>query len=305
MATIPRKLLCALVAVALLTSACGGFGGSADKVTIVGQKFPEADVMTQLYKALLDDAGFETSVKNLGARDVYLQPLIDGDVQLSTDYLSSMTEALNRKANGDDAEPVASPDAQQTLKELEQLAEDYGLTPLEPARAQDANAYAVTQEYAKEHNLKTLTDLGKSGLKVRLGANSDCPDRRDCQIGLEDVYKINIVGFEPTGFGSEPTKDDLKNGRTQLGQVGTTDPSLEQLGLVILDDDQQLQNAENLIPIVNSDWLADNDKAKDALNKLADVLTTDDLTDLIGQVVNERKKPADVAKAYLEEKGLL
>ncbi len=34
-------------------------------MTIVGQKFTEADILTQLYKQLLDKEGFETEVKNL------------------------------------------------------------------------------------------------------------------------------------------------------------------------------------------------------------------------------------------------
>jgi osmoprotectant transport system substrate-binding protein len=303
----PRsRFLVALLAVPLLlTASCGFGGGGDDKVTIVGQKFPEADVMTQLYKALLDDAGYETSVKSLGARDVYLQPLIDNDVQVSADYLSSMTEALNRKANGDDAEKVASADTQATVKELEKLADKYGLTPLDPAEAEDANAYAVTKEFAEKHDLTTLSDLGESGIPVKLGANSDCPDRRDCQVGLEDVYGINIVGFQPTGFDSQATIQDLVKGRTQLGQVGTTSPNVAANDLVILEDDQQLQNAENLIPIVNSEWLKDNQKAADALNELADVLTTADLQAMLAKVVNERQKPEQVAKDYLEDKGLI
>ena len=94
---------------------------AASTVTIVGQKFTEADIMTQLYKQLLDKEGFETEVKNLGARDIYLDPLEKGDVQVSADYLSSMTEALNRKANGDDADPVASPDVEKTVDQLKTL----------------------------------------------------------------------------------------------------------------------------------------------------------------------------------------
>ena len=108
-----RRILVALVALPLLLAAAGcgsdgfeedgGSSGDGTKVIIVGQKFTEADIMTQLYKALLDKEGFETSVKNLGARDIYLDPLEKGDVQISADYLSSLTEALNRKANGEDA----------------------------------------------------------------------------------------------------------------------------------------------------------------------------------------------------------
>ncbi len=298
-----RHALIALVAIPLmLTAGCGGGGG---KVVIVGQKFTEADIMTQLYKAVLDDAGFDTSVKNLGARDIYLDPLSKGDVTISADYLSSMTEALNRKANGDSASPVASSDEQATLDQLNTLAKKYGLTALEPAKAQDANAFAVTKEFADTNHLTTLSDLGGSGLSVKLGGNSDCPQRADCQKALEDDYGIKVSGFEPTGFGSQATKDDLVKGVTQIGSVGTTDATLDSLGLVILTDDKHVQNAENLVPIVNSDWLKDHKDAETALNKLSAALTTEDLTGLIGKVDIDREKAADVAKAYLKSKGLI
>jgi osmoprotectant transport system substrate-binding protein len=298
-----RSILIALVALPLmLTAGCGGGGG---KVVIVGQKFTEADIMTQLYKAVLDHAGYDTSVKNLGARDIYLTPLSKGDVTISADYLSSMTEALNRKANGDDAPKVASSDATATLAELNKLAKKDGLTALQPAKAQDANAFAVTKAFAQEHHLTTLSDLGASGVPVRLGGNSDCPQRADCQKGLEDTYGIKVTGFEPTGFGSQATKDDLVKGVTQIASVGTTDATLESLGLVILQDDKHLQNAENLVPIVNSGWLKDNEKAEKALDKLSAVLTTEDLTKMIGKVDLDREKAADVAKAYLKDKGLI
>jgi osmoprotectant transport system substrate-binding protein len=301
--SLARSFVVALVAIPLMfTAACGGGGG---KVVIVGQKFTEADIMTQLYKALLDDAGFNTQVKTLGARDIYLGPLSKGDVMISADYLSSMTEALNRKANGDSATPVASSDTDATLGELNKLAAKDGLTALEPAKAQDANAFAVTKKFAEDNHLTTLSDLGASGLSVKLGGNSDCPQRADCQKGLEDTYGIKVSGFEPTGFGSQATKDDLVKGVTQIGSVGTTDATLDQLGLVILTDDKHLQNAENLVPIVNSDWLKDHEDAKKALDKLSAVLTTADLTELIGKVDIDREKASDVAKAYLKDKGLI
>jgi len=301
--SLAKSFVVALVAIPLMfTAACGGGGG---KVVIVGQKFTEADIMTQLYKAILDDAGYDTSVKNLGSRDIYLSPLSKGDVTISADYLSSMTEALNRKANGDGAAPVASPDPDATLDELNKLAAKDGLTALEPAEAQDANAFAVTKEFAETNHLTTLSDLGASGLSVKLGGNSDCPQRADCQKGLEDTYGIKIIGFEPTGFGKEATKQDLVKGVTQIGSVGTTDASLDRLGLVLLEDDKHLQNAENLVPIVNSDWLKDHEDAKKALDKLSAVLTTEDLTELIGKVDIDREKASDVAEAYLKDKGLI
>ena len=97
----------------------------------------------------------------------------------------------------------------------------------------------------------------------------------------------------------------MTDGEVQLGQVGTTDGSLDQMGLVVLEDDKNWQNAENLVPVVNSTWLKDNAKAEYALNKLSDVLTTEDLTELNAKVDGERLEASQVAEDYLKEKGLI
>jgi osmoprotectant transport system substrate-binding protein len=309
--TVLRRTLAALLAVPLLlgTAACGSSnsdsGGSAAKVTIVGQKFTEADILTQLYKGLLDKAGFDTSVKNLGARSVYLKPLENDEVQVSADYLSSMTEELNRQANGENAPSVATSDVQATLSKLNDLAKPVGLVALEPAQAQDANAYAVTKDFAAKNHVTTLSDLGKLGRPVTLAANSDCKERPDCGKGLTSVYGIKLSKIEPLGFGSPQTKQAAVKGEVDVAQVGTTDASLDSLGLVILTDDKHWQHAENLVPIVNAKWLAKNPKARTALDKLSSVLTTEDLTSLIDKVDNQREQAADVAQSYLKEKGLI
>jgi osmoprotectant transport system substrate-binding protein len=124
-------------------------------------------------------------------------------------------------------------------------------------------------------------------------------------VGLAGTYGLKISSVVPTGFGSDETKADLKSGATQLGQVGTSDATLAKDGLVLLQDDKGLQNAENLVPIVNSAWLKTHPEAETALNALSSVLTTDDLATLIGQVSIGREKAADVAQAYLKSKGLI
>ena len=58
------------------------------------------------------------------------------------------------------------------------------------------------------------------------------------------------------------------------------------------------------MPIVNAETASDEAIAE-ALNQLASVLTTEDLARLNAQVDAERQQAADVAQAYLEEKGLI
>ena len=97
----------------------------------------------------------------------------------------------------------------------------------------------------------------------------------------------------------------MAKGEVDLGETGTTDASLADLGLVLLEDDKGIQPAQNLTPAVNSDFLADNPDLEDLFNELSAALTTEDLAAMNLKVDLERQKPEDVAQQFLEDKGLL
>ena len=305
-----RRILVAVAALPLLLAVpgCSADPARADKaetVTIVGQNFTEADVVTRLYQLLLDKNGYRTRVRDVGARDLYLGPLKRGRVQVAADYLSTLTDDLNRRVHGTTAPPVASPDVPATLEQLTTLGREYGVTPLRPARASNGKGYAVTRAFAEKFHLTSLSDLGRLGRPVALAAETDCAERPDCGRGLEQVYGISLSRIEPLGLGSGDTVRALTDGEVQLAQVSTTDGTLGRLGAVVLQDDRNWQNAENVVPVVNSAWLEENPKAEAVLDKLSAVLTTADLQKLNAQVDGERLEASQVAEDYLKEKGLL
>lgn len=261
--------------------------------------------MTSMYQLLLENAGYSVATKTVTTRDVYLGELENGAVDMAPEYLGGLADFLNTEVNGPDAEPVTTPDVQESLDALKTLAEGEGITVLQPAEAAAANAFFVTQEYAEQNDLATLSDLGALGEPITLAAAPDCEGRTDCQAGLENVYGIDISEILPLGYASARTFDAVLNGEAQLGQTGTTDGTLESQGLMFLDDDQNIQPAQNLIPALNADFYEQNEGVADVLNPLMETLTTDDLIELNAQVSVERQKPADVAQQYLENEGLL
>ena len=105
-------------------------------------------------------------------------------------------------------------------------------------------------------------------------------------------------------MGTPQAKQAVKDGTDQLVLTTTTDATLADFGLVLLKDDKNLQNADNVLPVVNSEK-AGGKKVADALGKLTKVLTTEDLADLNRKVDAERQKPKDVAADYLKTKNLL
>ena len=286
------------------TSAGSSSGGGSKSIIIGGPDFPEAAIMEAMYSEVLKDAGYSTSVVTVANRELYFGQLSAGKIQVVPDYLGTLTEYMNTKANGQDAAPVASSDTAATLAKAKDLAKADGIDLLEPAKAQDQNAFAVTEEFAQQNNLKTLSDLGAMGQPVVLAGTEECPTRPFCVPGLESTYGIDITSTTPTGFDTPATKNEVKSGKAQLGLVATTDATLGQFGLVALKDDKGLQQAENLVPAVNADVATDT-KLVDALNELSQTLTTEDLAQLNAQVDTERQLPEDVATKYLTDKKLI
>jgi osmoprotectant transport system substrate-binding protein len=306
----------AVLGLLLLLTACGGgddafsssedsSGGSGETITVGGASFTESLVMMEMYEALLEDAGYTVEVKPVESRELYAPELQNGNIDVVPEYAATITEYLNREANGPDAEVRAKPDVEATVEALRELAEPRGLRALEPADAANQNAFFVTEEFAEKHDLATLSDLGASGLPIVLAGTPECPERAKCEIGLKELYGINITDDLPLGFGSVQNKQAVVQGRAQLGLSGTTDGTLGDLGLVVLEDDKGLQNADNLIPVVNAGGPAATDEVADILNGLSAVLTSDDLAELNRRVDEDREQASDVARDYLQEKGLL
>jgi len=312
-----RTLSLAAVALVLTaTAACGddpldkkesGSDGDADKGSVVvgGQDFTESAILAAVYAKLLEGEGYDVQTKLVTTRDVYVPELAKGNVDIVPDYLAGITDFLNTEANGPDADLVSSNSPEDTLAALEPLAEAKGIAILPPSEATDQNAFFVTTEFAEANDLETLSDFAALGQPIKLAAPEDCAGRADCEGGLTEVYGFEISEIVPLGFGNPQVKDAVTKGDVDLGETGTTDGTLGELGLTLLEDDKGIQPAQNLTPAVNADFLADNPDLEDLFNELSDALTTEDLAEMNVKVDLDRQKPEDVAEQFLKDKGFI
>ncbi|WP_370250028.1 ABC transporter substrate-binding protein [Nocardioides sp.] len=298
---------------ALTLAACGsddsGDGGdtapAADAVplTLATQSFPEATLVGALYEVLLEANGYDVEVKAVESRDAYFGELSSGDVDVVPEYLAAVGDFLNTQANGEGAEPVTSSDPAATEAAVVPLAQDAGVTLLDLSDASSQNAFFVTAETAESESLTALSDL--EGQSIVLAASPDCDGRADCEGGLSDVYGIDITEILPLGFASPETYAAVQDGEAQLGLTGTIDPNLEDEGLVLLEDDRGIQPAQNYVPAVNSDFLAEHEDLAGPLDELMAALDNDTINELLARITIDREQATDVAEDYLTEQGLI
>ncbi|WP_405894211.1 ABC transporter substrate-binding protein [Streptomyces sp. NBC_01527] len=278
--------------------------GDSKHLTIGSAGFTESDLLARMYALLLDRAGYSTEVISVTEREIYEPALETGRIDVVPEYAATFADWLNTKKNGADATPVGSPDRDTTIKALRALVAPRGLTVLDPGRAVAQHAFAVAAPYAARHRLRSLSDLGRSGLPVRLAAGDECVQRPYCAAGLKKTYGIDITAVDPKGVGTTQAKQAVQSGRDQMVLTTTTDATLDNFGLVLLADDRHLQNADHLVPVVSRSQ-AGSVGVRDALDGLNTVLTTSDLAGMNEQVDSWRRLPEDVARNYLESKTLL
>jgi osmoprotectant transport system substrate-binding protein len=312
-----RRLLAGVVAAsAALLTACGssssssstatdtGSSAPADKgtVRISGQNFTEAEIVADMYAAVLQKAGYTPQVHLVDTRDVYMK-IFPKKLDVVPEYTGSIVEFLNGSYNGTNAKPITVSDPQKTIQKAKPLLDKAGITLLNPSPATDTNAFFVTKEYSQQNDATTLSDL--EGKSVTLAAAPDCEGRLDCEGGLTSAYGIHITKILPLGYASPQTYKSVLDGESQLGETSTTDGTLKSQGLVLLPDDKQIQPAQNLVPMVSTAFLNAHPDVADPLNNLMAKLTTDDLTQLNAQVAVDRQKPEDVASTWLSDNGLI
>ena len=290
--------LAALAAMAVLAAACGTTGptGTTSKgtITVAGFDFAESSILAQLYGQALAHDGYTVNYKlRLGKREVVAPAIQNGQIDLYPGYAATDLEYYNHAAG------EASGDVTATVQKLNARLQPLGLQALTPSAAVDQNAFAVTKATQTKFNLSKLSDLTSVGSQLVLGGPPECATRPFCQPGLEKTYGIHFKSFKALDTDGPLTRAALANNTIQVGLVFSSDSDLNAKGLVVLQDDKHLENADNVVPIIRQKVVTD--EVKTVLDKIDSNLTTPQLVSLNAQVELNHQDADAVARAYLQQ----
>ena len=263
----------------------------------VSGAFAENQIVAEMYAQVLENAGYEVERHmDMRSRETSQSALEAGQIDVKPEYLSSLLLFL-------DPDAEASADAVDMARLNARLLRPRGITLLAPSPAEDTNQFVANAKTAEQFDLTTMSSLIPVADQLTLGGPPECPVRPFCLPGLSRVYGLVFNDFTPLDAGGPLTVDALRRDEVQVGLLFSTDPSIEQHGLVPLVDDRRLQDAENITPVIRSEKL--NDEIRRLLHAVSARLTSHELTDLVGQVVIDGQDVATVATGFLTRNGLL
>jgi osmoprotectant transport system substrate-binding protein len=277
------------------TEAESGSGGPT--IQIGAQGFGESQILAEIYEQALDENGYEADVVEVeGNRQVLFDAIDAGDVNFAIDYVASELEFLNDFAG------EATNDLDETFALLEEQLAERDMVAFDPADAINVNAFTVTSDTAEELGLETLSDLAENGADLSLGAPQDCAENAYCLIGLQEVYGVDMsANFTPLGD-SGLVAAALDEGEIDVGVLFSTDGYLAEGDYVVLEDDQEMLAADNIVPVTTQEVADDGgDELAELVNAITAEITTDELVELNRLFDIENEDAEDIAEGWLAD----
>ncbi|WP_030164707.1 ABC transporter substrate-binding protein [Spirillospora albida] len=300
-----RGAVVGLVA-ALTLTACGGggdddplAGGGGEKgtITVGGANFPESNLLAEIYAQALEAKGLKVERKfNIGAREIYYDQVVKGGISVMPEYNGALLTTSVDKAS----KAVTTDEINTALKAKLPSAVEI----LNSASAEDKDSVTVNKETATKYKLKTIADLKPVANQLVIGGPSEFKTRQQGLVGLKDVYGVEFKKFQPFDAGAQAALVKLlTENKIQAADLFTTDPTITENGLVVLEDPKNVFSAQNVTPLINKSQV--NEQARAALNAVSAKLTTQHLLDLMKKIAIDKEDQAKVAKTWLTENALV
>jgi osmoprotectant transport system substrate-binding protein len=284
--------------------------GAASAQVVVSSKIDtEGGVLGNIILQVLDANGIETENRlQLGGTPIVRQAITSGEIDIYPEYTGNAAFFFN-EADSEvwkDAEA-----AYQRAAQLDRQAND--IVWLQPAPANNTWAIALRADYALEHALKTMTEVGTfvaGGGDLKLAASSEFVNSPAALPAFQETYDFTLSPDQLvilSGGDTAATIAAAARGTSGVNaaMVYGTDGGIVPSGLTVMADDQSVQPIYQPAPIVRAEVLEEQPEIADLLAPVFAELDLVTLQELNGRVQVGGEPASAVASDFLESRGLI
>ena len=267
-------------------------------INIATKPMTEGYILGQMLTELIEqDTDLKVNITNgVGGGTSNIHPaIVKGEFDLYPEYTGTSWEAVLKKE--------ASYDESKFDELQKEYKEKYNLEYVNLYGFNNTYGLAVNKDIAEKYNLKTYSDLAAVSNNLIFGAEYDFFEREDGYKELQKVYNMDFKKKIDMDIGLK--YQAMKDKKIDVMVIFTTDGQLAISDVVVLEDDKKMYPSYRAGTVVRSEILSEYPELKPVLEKLNNILDDKTMADLNYQVESEGKKPEDVAREYLQEKGLL
>lgn len=275
-------------------------GAAKEPIQIATKPMTEQFILGEMLKALIEGNSDYTCeiTKGIGGGTSNIHPAMEkGEFDLYPEYTSSGW-AIVLKHDGKEVS-----DDEMFEKLNEEYNEKYDMSWIGLYGFNNTYALVARKATAEEYNFKTTSEMAAVSENLIFGANPDYIEREDGYGILKDTYNLNFKEVKDIDIGLK--YQAIESGDIDITNGYTTDAQLSRDDVVVLEDDKNLQLNYFCSTIVRNDALEEYPGLEDILMKMDGVLTDKEMATLNYKVEVDGENEADVARAFLVEKGLI
>ncbi|MDX9916935.1 MAG: glycine betaine ABC transporter substrate-binding protein [Gudongella sp.] len=293
-----RSLVLVIIIVMLTATmtACSGNKADDNTIHIGGKNFTEQFIMAEMFKILIDEnTDLKTDITLNLAGSVIFDAIKSKEIDVYLEYTGTALTNLGHEA-------ITDPDEVYRIVK-EDLSSNLGIEILKPYGFNNTYAMAVTKETADKYGLVNVSDMAANGKDLVLGCTYVFTERDDGYPGLSKHYNFefkDVKGMDPALM-----YQALVQGDVDVISAFATEGRIVAFDLVLLEDDKQFFPPYDAAPLIRQEVLEKHPELRDILNSLGGHIDDLKMAELNAAVDLDKREPADVAREFLIEEGII
>lgn len=271
-----------------------------DTIRIATKPMTEQFILGEMLGLLVEEnTPYKVKItKGIGGGTSNIHPaMLKGEFDLYPEYTGTGWLVVLKK----DTFP-ATPEA--LFRDLkEEYKQKYHLIWSVPYGFNNSYSLAVNPEIANQYHLTRFSDLTKYPDTFVLGAEYDFFEIPKGYDELCQFYDFHFKNTKDMDIGLK--YEAIRSGKIDVMNIFTTDGQLSGSGLVTLEDDKHFFPTYYCATVVREEALADYPGLEEVLLKMGHILTDREMAELNYQVDMQGRSEREVAKEFLQRKGLL
>lgn len=269
----------------VLVSCATGHAIASDTLHIGSKRFTESYILGEILKGTAIASGIDADhLRGLGNTAIVFAALKAGSIDLYPEYLGTIDQEILKHAKPS------------SLQEISQELASLGLGVAVPLGFSNTYALAMNGIDSRQRGIRTISDL-KRQPNLKFGLSHEFLGRADGWRGMSKRYDIRQ---NPVGVDHGIAYEALARRQFDVIDIYSTDARIAQLGLTVLEDDLHYFPRYDAVILYRLDVPTRFPVAWQALSKLQDHISSQEMIMMNAAVEIDRKSFADVAQEFMK-----
>ena len=266
---------------------------TANRVVVGSKDFTESALLAEILAQMLEARGVTVERRFELGGNLPHEAMVSGTLDLYPEYTGTSYTAILRHT------PITDPRAvyEQVKREY---ADNFNVEVSPPLGFENTFAILVRGNDARQLNLKTISDAAPQTPKWRAGFGQDFMSRADGYPGFSKAYNLNFA--EVREMDLSLTYIALSSRQVDLIAGNSTEGRIAQLDLVQLADDRRYFPPYEAVYLIRQDTLARTPQLHEAIAKLANAISTEEMRQLNYEIDANKRDPKEVVRTWLAQK---